>query len=461
MSSTRGSFGSKLGIILAAAGSAVGLGNIWRFPTQAGENGGSAFILVYLLCVICLGLPLMLAECVIGRHSRANTGSAFMVLAPNTNWKWLGRFSVLAAFLILSYYNVVAGWTLAYLYEAVTGTFIELAGTMTPGGANPFSVNFMEFVSDPLKPILFLVIFMLITHVIIMRGVEKGIEKSAKIFMPALFIIVVVLAISALTMPGAKQGLYFLFHPDFSAINSKVILSALGQCFFSLSLGMGCLCTYASYFRKDANLPKTAITVGCMDTFVAIMAGIIIFPAVFSVPGMEPGQGPSLVFIALPNIFNSALSHSPILAWLVPVLFYLLLVFATITSTISLHEVITAFISETFGPSRHKAAVMVSVSTILLGCVCSLSMGPLGDFKIADMVIFDFFDFFTAKIMLPIAAAFFALFVGWKLKIRPLWVELTSHGLVKFKGLRLFLFAVRFVVPVLILLVFLSELNII
>ena len=314
MSSTRGSFGSKLGIILAAAGSAVGLGNIWRFPTQAGENGGSAFILVYLLCVICLGLPLMLAECVIGRHSRANTGSAFMVLAPNTNWKWLGRFSVLAAFLILSYYNVVAGWTLAYLYEAVTGTFIELAGTMTPGGANPFSVNFMEFVSDPLKPILFLVIFMLLTHVIIMRGVEKGIEKSAKIFMPALFIIVIVLAISALTMPGAKQGLYFLFHPDFSAINSKVVLSALGQCFFSLSLGMGCLCTYASYFRKDANLPKTAITVGCMDTFVAIMAGIIIFPAVFSVPGMEPGQGPSLVFIALPNIFNSALSGSPILA---------------------------------------------------------------------------------------------------------------------------------------------------
>ena len=176
---------------------------------------------------------------------------------------------------------------------------------------------------------------------------------------------------------------------------------------------------------------------------------------------MEPGQGPSLVFIALPNIFNSALSDSPILAWLVPVLFYLLLVFATITSTISLHEVITAFISETFGPSRHKAAVMVSVSTILLGCVCSLSMGSLGDFKIADMVIFDFFDFFTAKIMLPIAAAFFALFVGWKLKIRPLWVELTSHGLVKFKGLRLFLFDVRFVVPVLILLVFLSELNII
>ena len=194
-------------------------------------------------------------------------------------------------FRISRFFNFILLQRRCRMYEAVTGTFIELAGTMTPGGANPFSVNFMEFVSDPLKPILFLVIFMLITHVIIMRGVEKGIEKSAKIFMPALFIIVVVLAISALTMPGAKQGLYFLFHPDFSAINSKVILSALGQCFFSLSLGMGCLCTYASYFRKDANLPKTAITVGCMDTFVAIMAGIIIFPAVFSGTGRRRGGG--------------------------------------------------------------------------------------------------------------------------------------------------------------------------
>lgn len=458
-SSSRGKFGSKLGIILAAAGSAVGLGNIWRFPTQAGENGGGAFMLVYILCILALGLPLMIAEFIVGRHSRASTGNAFLVLAPNTNWKWVGRFAVLIAFLILSYYNVVAGWTLAYVYDSIAGTFVSLASQVGTSASDPFADNFVNFVSDPYKPVIFLIIFMGMTHFVITRGVEKGIEKSSKVLMPFLFIILFVLAISALTMPGAKEGLKFLFSPNFSAIDSKVVLSALGQCFYSFSLGMGCLCTYASYFRKDANLPKTAISVGTMDTIVAIMAGVIIFPAVFSVPGLEPNQGPSLVFIALPNVFNSALSSVPVLAYTVPLLFYLLLVIATVTSTISLHEVITAFVSENFNLSRHKSAILVSVSTIVLGILCSLSFGPLADIKFFGMGIFDLFDYTTAKIMLPISGFFICLFVGWKLKLVVIWKELTSYGQVKFIGIGLFLVGIRFIVPILIVLVMLSELG--
>ena len=302
----RANFGSKLGVILASAGSAVGLGNIWRFPFETGNHGGAAFILIYLGCVLFFGIPIMVAEFSIGRHSRANTAGAYQKLAPGTHWRWVGRMGVLAGFLILGYYSVVAGWTLEYIIQAGTNAF---AGQ----SANDFIASFNGFIAHPWRPALWMVAFMLMTHFIIVKGVEKGIEKSAKIMMPMLFLLLIVLAVCSVSLPGAGAGIEFLLKPDFSKVNGNVLLGAMGQAFFSLSLGMGCLCTYASYFRNDTNLPKTALNVGWIDTMVAILAGFIIFPAAFSV-GIQPDAGPSLLFITLPNVFQQAFGNLPWLA---------------------------------------------------------------------------------------------------------------------------------------------------
>lgn len=456
---SRGGFATRLGIIMATAGSAVGLGNIWRFPTQAGENGGSAFMLVYLLCIVALGLPVMIAEMVIGRRARTSAGQAFVVLAPGTAWRGLGLFMVLIPFLILSYYNVVAGWVLAYIIDALSGRFVSLGAQAGGGGSDPFAANFMDFISHPWLPVAALVAFMLVTHLVIVRGVEKGIERYSRILMPVLFVLMLLLVGSALSMPGAGDGLAFLFAPDFSAISSSVVLSALGQCFYSLSLCMGVVLTYASYFRRDASLPRTAITVAGIDTLIAIMAGMIIFPAVFSVPGLEPNQGPSLVFIALPNVFNTVLSSLPVLAWLVPLLFYLLLGIATLTSCMCLHETVTAYLIDSHRLSRPRAAAAVSAGTIVLGVACALSFGPLADWTLLGMGIFDLFDYVTAKLMLPVSGLLICIFVGWRMRLVAIWKELTSYGRVKFIGLGLFMLAMRYLAPLLILLIMLSELG--
>lgn len=334
----RANFGSKLGVILASAGISRRLGNIWRFPYETGNHGGAAFIIIYLGCILLLGMPIMVSEFLIGRHSRANTARAYQKLAPGTHWRWVGRMGVLAGFLILSYYSVVAGWTLEYIIEAVTNRF---AGK-TP---DEFISSFQAFSSSPWRPILWLTLFLLGTHFIIVKGVEKGIEKSSKIMMPLLFIIILILVVCSVSLPGANKGIEFLLKPDFSKVNGNVFLSAMGQAFFSLSLGMGCLCTYASYFNKETNLTKTAFSVGIIDTLVAILAGFIIFPAAFSV-GIQPDAGPSLIFITLPNVFQQAFSGIPILAYIFSVMFYVLLTVAALTSTISMHEVVTAYLHE-------------------------------------------------------------------------------------------------------------------
>lgn len=302
----RANFGSKLGVILASAGSAVGLGNIWRFPYEAGNHGGAAFILVYLGCVLALGIPIMIAEFMIGRRSRANTAGAYQKLAPNSPWKWVGRMGVLAGFLILGYYSVVAGWTLEYILEAATNGF---AGQTAPD----FIQAFNSFIAHPWRPVLWMAVFLLATHLFIAKGVEKGIERSAKVMMPLLFVLLLVLAACSVALPGAGRGLEFLLKPDFSKVNGDVLLGAMGQAFFSLSLGMGCLCTYASYFRSDTNLPRTAFNVAIIDTMVAVLAGFIIFPAAFSV-GISPDAGPGLLFITLPNVFQQHLATFP--CWL-------------------------------------------------------------------------------------------------------------------------------------------------
>ena len=447
----RGNFGSKLGVILASAGSAVGLGNIWRFPYETGNHGGAAFILIYLGCILLLGLPIMIAEFLIGRHSQANTARAYQILAPGTQWRWVGRMGVLAGFLILGYYSVVAGWTLEYIFEAVSNSF---AGK-TPA---EFISSFQSFSSNPWRPALWLTLFLLATHFIIVKGVEKGIEKSSKIMMPTLFIIILILVGCSVTLPGAGKGIEFLLKPDFSKVDGNVFLGAMGQAFFSLSLGMGCLCTYASYFSKNTNLTRTAFSVGIIDTFVAVLAGFIIFPAAFSV-GIQPDAGPSLIFITLPNVFQQAFSGIPILAYIFSVMFYVLLALAALTSTISLHEVVTAYLHEEFNFTRGKAARLVTTGCILLGILCSLSLGVTKEFTIFGLGMFDLFDFVTAKLMLPLGGLLISIFTGWYLDKKLVWSEITNNGTLKVPTYKLIIFILNYVAPIAISVIFINELG--
>ena len=449
----RANFGSKIGVILASAGSAVGLGNIWRFPYETGNHGGAAFILIYLGCVLLLGIPVMIAEFMIGRHSRANTARAYQALSPGTQWRWVGRMGVLTGFLILSYYSVVAGWTLEFIGEAATNSF---------AGKSPahFIDTFNIFIAHPLRPLLWMVVFLLVTHYVVVKGVEKGIEKSAKIMMPLLFLILVLLAVCSVSLPGSSAGIEFLLKPDFSKVDGNVLLGAMGQAFFSLSLGMGCLCTYASYFRSDTRLPRTAFNVACIDTLVAIMAGFIIFPAAFSV-GIQPDAGPSLLFITLPNVFQQAFGNLPWLAFLLSVLFYVLLALAALTSTISMHEVVTAYLHEEFNMSRQRAACLVTAGCALLGMLCSLSLGIGKEYTLFGLTLFDVFDFVTAKIMLPLGGLLISLFTGWHLDKQIVWQEISNNGTLKVHIYRLFIFVMKYVAPVCIAFIFINELGLI
>jgi NSS family neurotransmitter:Na+ symporter len=446
----RANFGSKLGIILASAGSAVGLGNIWRFPYETGNHGGAAFILIYLGCVLLLGLPIMISEFIIGRRSRANMGRAFSILAPGTQWKWVGRMSVVATLLILSYYSVVAGWTLEYIVQAVTNSF---AGK----SASDYIATFQSFSSNPWRPLVWLVVFLFATHFIIVRGVEKGIEKSSKMMMPALFILLLILVAYSVTLPGAEKGIAFLLTPDFSKVNGGVFLGAIGQAFFSLSLGMS-MSTYASYFRKNTNLTQTAFSVGVIDTIVAILAGFLIFPAAFSV-GIQPDAGPSLLFITLPNVFQQALGGIPVLAVLFSVMFYVLLAVAAITSTISMHEVVTAYLHEQFRMTRGKAAKFVTGGCIFLGIFCSLSLGETKEYTLFGMGLFDLFDFVTTKVTLPLSGLLVSVFTGWVLEKKIVKGEITNYGTLKGSIYPYLIFVLKYVAPVAISLIFINELG--
>ena len=445
---TRHNFGSKIGAVLASAGSAVGLGNVWRFPTEVGNNGGAAFIFIYLICIALIGIPVMMSEFLIGRHTHANTISAFAKLAPGKWWRIEGVAGVFVAFLILSYYIVISGWTLFYLIESVAGRL--------QAGRN-YSDVFNNFVSDPWLPVLTGTAFMGLTHFIISRGVQSGIERFSKVMMPMLLFIIGILVVCSFSMPGSSEGLRFLLKPDLSKLTASVILSAVGQAFYSLSLAMGCLCTYASYFRADANLPKTAAGVSIIDTLVAILSGFIIFPAVFSVEEVSVDAGPGLVFITLPSVFNIAFEHVAWLGYIFSGFFYLLLLLAALTSAMSLHESVTAYVLEAFSISRRKAATAVSVSCMLLGVLCSLSFGILGDVKLFGMNVFELFDYTSSKIILPIGGIIICLFTGWYLDRRLVESELTNNGRLRFRLFRLYYFIIRYVAPLAIAAVFLQE----
>ena len=446
----RASFGSKIGAILAAAGSAVGLGNIWRFPYEAGNHGGAAFILLYLACVFIMGMPIMIAEFTVGRRAKASTGRAFGLLANNSKWNVIGMLGVLAGLLILGYYSVVAGWTLEYILSSVTNGFADKK-------PEDFVAAFQSFSQDPIRPVVWLLAFLLFTHYIVVKGVKDGIEKSSKILMPVLFILIVVLAICSMALPNASKGLEFLLKPDFSKVNADVFLGAMGQAFFSLSLGMGCLSTYASYFGSDTRLGKTALSVGVIDTFVAILAGLIIFPAAFSV-GIQPDAGPSLIFITLPNVFQQAFGGIPFLAMIFSLLFYVLLALAALTSTISLHEVVTAYLNERFKISRNRAAVLVTGFCVVTGVLSSLSLGAW-DAKFFSLGFFDLLDFVTAKLMLPLGGLLVCLFVGWYLKRSVSYEELTNYGLQKAPYFPIYMFILRYFAPIAIILIFVNELG--
>jgi len=448
--SDRVNFGSKIGAILAAAGSAVGLGNIWRFPYEAGNHGGAAFILVYLACVFILGMPIMIAEFTVGRRAKASTGKAFGILAPGTQWKWLGRLGVLSGLLILGYYSVVAGWTLEYIITSLSNGFADK-------GPEDFVAIFQNFSQDPVRPIVWCLVFLFLTHFVIVKGVKDGIEKSSKVLMPILFILILVLAVCSMSLPDASKGLEFLLKPDFSKVNADVFLGAMGQAFFSLSLGMGCLSTYASYFGSDTQMGKTALSVGVIDTMVAILAGLIIFPAAFSV-GIQPDAGPSLIFITLPNVFQQAFGGVPFLAMIFSLMFYVLLALAALTSTISLHEVVTSYLNEQFGMSRGRAAVWVTGFCVVTGVLSSLSLGAWDD-KFFGLSFFDLLDFVTAKLMLPLSGLLVSLFVGWYLKRSLSYEELTNYGLQKAPYFPIYMFILRYLAPIAIVLIFVNELG--
>lgn len=418
----RENFGSKLGIIMATAGSALGLGNIYRFPCEAGANGGAAFLIVYLAIALLIGTPLMMAEFIIGRRSRSNPIGAFRKLdktsaeggkARKSPFTLVGYLGVLSAFLILAFYTTVAGWTLGYLGKSIAGHFSgqDLAGIQQ---------QFSDFTSHPWLPLVCQGAFLLLTAVVVMRGVKDGIERWSKILMPLLLVIMVVLCIKSLTLSGADEGLSFFLKPDFSKIDAGVLISALGQCFFSLSIGMGALITYGSYIDKNDNMLSSAVSVTLADTLVAVLAGIVIFPAAFSF-GIQPEAGASLAFTTLPMVFQQMTG-----GYFFCLIFFLLLVIATLTSTISLLEVIVAALSEELNISRTRAAIIGTVGTAIIGVLATLSFRPGSPLHIGGTTVFDLLDHATAMYLMPIGGLLIVLFVGWRMKRADVMDEMTN-----------------------------------
>ena len=450
--SERASFGSKLGVILATAGSAVGLGNVWRFPYMAGENGGAVFIIIYVACVLLLGIPCMISEFIVGRHGQSNTARAFRKLAGGTPWALIGYMGVLTGFLITGYYAVVSGWCLQYMWASLIGHL--------QGDPEYFKTYFTELSSDPIKPVFWTVVILLMAYLIIENGVRNGIEKASKLMMPTLFVLLLIIVGASCMLPNAYKGIEFLFKPDFSKITSDVFLSALGQSFYSMSIAMGCLCTYASYFSRETNLTKAASQIAIIDCVVAILAGLMIFPAAFSV-GVEPDSGPSLIFITLPNVFQQAFSGMPVMGYIISLLFFLLLSLAALTSLMSLHEVSTAFVQEEMGMTRKRAALLVTVVTAIIGAFCSLSLGAIDELTFFGDALFDWFDFITGQIFLPVVGFLTCIFIGWYVPHQIVREEFSNWGELKdyVRYFHRYLFLIKYVCPLAIILIFLHQLG--
>ena len=427
----RGGFGGKFAAILAAAGSAIGLGNIWRFPYITSENGGGAFILIYLGCILLLGLPLLIAEFSVGHNSKSNPVDAFSKIRKG--WGWLGAAGLISVTLIMGYYFVISGWTVNYAVASATDSI----------GGN-YDGFFVDFTTATWAPLLFTYAFILANHFIIMGGVQGGIEKASKYMMPLLFAILITLAVYSLWMPSGREALGSVFTPDFTKVSGKTFLDAMGQAFFTLSIGMGAMLIYGSYFKKGTKISGTAISVVSLDTFVAIIAAIIIFSA-----GVEDVKGPQLAFVAMPKVF-SAMPAGNIWA----MLFFLLLGLAALSSTISMHEAVTSYFVEKRGMSRRRGAWLVTGIALTLATIASLSMGPWSDFTVVGMNIFDLLDNFTAIIMLPILGIMTSVFVGWIWRKEDMKAELTAEGGIDKATYPFIRFLLKWVCPVLVSVVF-------
>lgn len=445
----RDGFTSGLGIIAATLGSAVGLGNIWKFPALTGLNGGAGFIIIYLISTLLVGLPVMIAELMIGRRAKANAITTLQKLAPKQPWWLVGAAGVLSAFLILAFYTEVAAWVFAYIFKAIFGAILSTNPEVT-------SQAFTDLITNPVQSLLWQWIVLVFIGFIIILGVSKGIEKTTKRLMPILFVLLVAVGIRSLTLPGAAEGLVFLFKPDFSKITGMVILSAMGLSFFKLSVGMGTMITYGSYFRDDQNIPLTALQVMLADLTVSMLAGIAIFPAVFAF-GFEPGAGPSLLFITIPAVFASMpLGH------FFMVIFFILAAIAATGAMLSLLEVPVAFLNEQLNMSRTKATLLTVGLLAIIGSTAALSNSALANVTLAGKNFFDLYDFLTSNILLPVGGLLISVFVGWVWRFDEVKQALSNeHKLQNEQIIRAFFGIVKFVTPVLVLLVLLNGLGII
>lgn len=449
MKQKRIGFATRMGAIAATVGSAVGLGNIWRFPYQAGENGGGAYILVYLICVLLLGIPIMMSEFVIGRSTHKSMKGAVEELTPGSPFKLFAYIGVLGGFLICGYYCVVCGWVIEYLWSSASGNLLG----HTP---EEYSNIFSTFVSSPWRCVMWTLLFLILNFLVLIRGVEKGIERIASFMMPLLFLLLIVFCVNSLLLPDSDEGMEFLFDVDFDDLGWKGVVDAMGQAFMSLSLGVTCLITYSSYFKDDSNLMKDAVTISGLDTLVAIFAGIVIFPAVFSF-GLEPNAGPKLIFEILPTIFQQMPGGT---IW--ATLFFLLLFFASITSTISLSEIPITFLIDEYKISRVKAIAITAVLMTIIAVLSALSFSTLSDVKLLGRNLFDFLDFVGPNFFMLLGGLVTAIYVGWVLKKDVIHEQLTNGGKHRSRFVQPYIiFSLRYIAPVAIVIIFLYYVGII
>ncbi len=444
-------FGSRFAVIAAMAGSAVGLGNIWRFPYVLGQYGGAAFILVYIAASLLVALPIFFAESVIGRRSGRDTYGAMQLLAPGTAWKWAGLLTILSPLLILSYYSVVGGWSVEFLFKSLSFSFTEKAA------AEEVSGYFGKFISSTWQPLLSHTLFMALVAGVVLGGVKNGIERFSKVAMPLLFVLILFIVGYSLTLPGSRAGVEYLVKPDFSKLTADAYAAALGQAFFSLSLGVGTVLTYASYVKKEENLVVSGVGTAVSDLLFAMIAAFAVMPAVFAA-GIEPGSGPGLVFQTLPYIFNTMSQAMPITSALVSIAFFLTILAAALTSAISMLEVGVAYLVDEKGMERRKATLLLALGTWLLGVLCSLSFGPLAGVKLLGLRFFDFLDSLCSVWLLPLGGLLFTLFVGWWMSKADVRDELTNGGTCNVRLFGLVYFLMRYLAPVGILVVFLTNL---
>ncbi len=443
-------FSSKIGIVAATVGSAVGLGNVWRFPAEVQENGGAAFLLVYIACVFLLGIPVMLSEFSLGREGGADAVGTFRKLSPGRPWWLTGLLGVLASYMILCFYMVVAGWTFEYMIQSVTGNLYAPVDGMDAAGG--FTTRMQQYIEGDIAPLIYTFIMIALNLAILLGGVQKGIERISNVLMPILFLLLVIFCCVSLSLPGASGGLKYFFSPDFSKITPTVIINALGQAFFSLSLGMGVLITYASYFPSSAKLTKTAFTVSVLDLLVALMMGIIIFPAVvsFGLEG-ESLRGLTLVFVTLPEVFNRME-----LTELWSALFFFTLSVAAITSTISIAEVSVAFFQDRFKMSRVKACLSVLLPTVLFSTMCSMSLSSDSSLTIGGKTLFDFLDMVATNIMLPVGSLLMCIYAGWVAPRSLMIRQFTNDGTLRGHLSGFIMFCIKYVAPPAIIAIFVT-----